>query len=196
MGEIYCITSPSGKKYIGQCVKFLSSGKKWGYNSRWKQHILDSKNKNYCRLLNNAIKKYLPENFTIELLHECDIEELNEYEKYYINLYNTFTTNGYNLTTGGNSKCIHSNETNELKRKNMIGKNKGKIFSKRKRKRNEDEILPKYLRYYTDKSGKEGYRINNHPTLISKSFLSKKLSLDEKLNLALNYLNNKSADIR
>ena len=31
IGEIYCITSPSNKKYIGQCVKLLSNGKKWGY---------------------------------------------------------------------------------------------------------------------------------------------------------------------
>ena len=30
LGEIYCLTSPSGKKYIGQCVKELVSGKKWG----------------------------------------------------------------------------------------------------------------------------------------------------------------------
>ena len=27
LGEIYCLTSPSGKKYIGQCCKYLSSGK-------------------------------------------------------------------------------------------------------------------------------------------------------------------------
>jgi hypothetical protein len=26
-GEIYCVTSPSNKKYVGQCVKMLSSGK-------------------------------------------------------------------------------------------------------------------------------------------------------------------------
>jgi hypothetical protein len=30
IGEIYCVTSPSNKKYVGQCVKILSSNKKWG----------------------------------------------------------------------------------------------------------------------------------------------------------------------
>lgn len=28
LGEIYCLTSPSNKKYVGQCVKILSNGKK------------------------------------------------------------------------------------------------------------------------------------------------------------------------
>ena len=37
LGEIYCIISPSNKKYIGQCVKYLSNGKKWGYLNRWRQ---------------------------------------------------------------------------------------------------------------------------------------------------------------
>ena len=80
LGEIYCLTSPSGKKYIGQCCKYLSSGKKWGYLSRWKDHIRDSKTKNFCRLLNNAILKYSPENFLLEIIKECNIEELNYYE--------------------------------------------------------------------------------------------------------------------
>ena len=81
IGEIYCLTSPSGKKYIGQCVKYLSSGKKWGYISRWKEHIRDSKTKNYCRLLNNAIVKYGEENFKVELITECNILEMNQLEK-------------------------------------------------------------------------------------------------------------------
>jgi hypothetical protein len=50
IGEIYCLTSPSNKKYVGQCVKLLSSSKKWGYLNRWKEHIRDAKNgKDYCR---------------------------------------------------------------------------------------------------------------------------------------------------
>ena len=187
LGEIYCLTSPSGKKYIGQCVKYLSSGKKWGYLSRWKDHIRDSQTKNYCRLLNNAICKYSPENFVIELIKECNIEDLNHYEEYYINFYNTLTPNGYNLTTGG-SICRQSEETKKRKQLNMIGKNKGKIYSKRIRKREEDNKLPKYLRYYTDNSGKEGYRISNHPSLKDKSFLGKYISLETKLELALTYL--------
>ncbi len=189
IGEIYCLTSPSGKKYIGQCVKYLSSGKKWGYISRWKEHIRDSKTKNYCRLLNNAIVKYGEENFKVELITECNILEMNQLETYYISLYNTLTPNGYNLTTGGSELCRQSEETKELKRQSMIGKNIGKIYSKRVRKREEDNNLPKYVRYYIDKSGKEGYRISNHPTLKDKSFFNKEFSLTERLEQAIKYLN-------
>lgn len=187
-GEIYCITSPSGKKYIGQCVKKLSNGKEWGYINRWKEHIRDSRNKNCCRLLNNSIKKYSPENFTIELIKECNINELNELEKYYITLYNTLTPYGYNLTDGG-SICRQSEETKWIKSISMIGKNKGKVYNKKQRIREEDCNLPKYLRYYKDISGKEGYRISNHPYLKDKSFLSKRITIEEKLIHALNYLN-------
>ena len=194
LGEIYCITSPSGKKYIGQCMKYYTSGKKHGYISRWKEHIRDAKYKDYCRLLNASIRKYSPENFNIEVLKECPLEELNKYEKEYILSLNTITPNGYNLTDGG-TLCKQSKESNELKRINMIGKNLGKCYPKRVRIRNEDIDLPKYVRHYKDLSGKEGYRISNHPYLNDKSFLSKKISMEEKLKLALQYLN-ETTDIR
>jgi len=195
LGEIYCITSPSNKKYIGQCVKELSSGKKWGYISRWKDHIRDSKTRNYCRLLNSAIKKYEPDNFKIEVLKECDINELDYYESYYIENYNTLSPNGYNLTTGG-SVSRQTEETSKLKSISMIGKNLGKIYPKRIRKREQDNNLPKYIRYYIDCAGKEGYRISNHPNLKDKSFFGKYISLENKLQSALNYINENKTEIR
>jgi group I intron endonuclease len=187
-GDIYCITSPSGKKYIGQAVKILKNGKKWGYLNRWKDHIRDSRSRNCCRLLNNAINKYGSENFTVELIKECSIEELNYYESLYIKEYNTLTPNGYNLTTGGDN-FTQDESTQLLKSISMLGKNKGKVYPKKNRKRIEDNILPKYVRQYIDSSGKCGYRIASHPILKSKSFLSKSISMEEKLELAIKYLN-------
>jgi hypothetical protein len=188
-GEIYCVTSPSNKKYVGQCVKLLSSGKKWGYKSRWKQHINDSINgKNYCRLLNNAIRKYKPENFTIEIIKECEIKDLDYNENLYIEQLNTMTPNGYNLTSG-KTMSRQSDETKELRRQNIIGKNVGKVLNKPLRQRPEDINLPKYLRSYKDSSGKEGYRISNHPHLKDKSFVSKYVSMEDKLQLAIIYIN-------
>jgi hypothetical protein len=189
IGEIYCLTSPSKKKYVGQCVKLLSSGKKWGYLSRWKQNIRDATNgKDYCRLLNNAIRKYNPENFTIELIMECDIKDLDYNENLYIEQFNTMTPNGYNLTSG-KTTSRQSDETKELRRESMIGKNLGKVLNKRPRQRPQDSELPKYLRYYKDLSGKEGYRISHHPNLKEKSFVSKYASMEDKLQLAIEYLN-------
>ena len=195
LGEIYCITSPSGKKYVGQCVKQLSCGKRWGYMNRWKDHIRDSKTKNYCRLLNSSIRKYYPENFKLDVLKECTIEELDHFEKYYIETLDTLTPNGYNLTTGG-SNSRQSEITKELKRISMIGKNKGKRYPKRIRTREEDNNLPKYIRYYKDSSGKEGYRVSNHPDFKDKSFLSKYIPLEEKLQKSINYINQIQTDIR
>jgi hypothetical protein len=189
LGEIYCIISPSNKKYIGQCVKLLSSGKNWGYIKRWNQHITDAKNgKNYCRLLNNAIRKYESQNFTIEVIKECSIKDLDYYENFYIEHFNTMTPNGYNLTSG-KTTSRQSDETKELRRQSMLGKNSGKSLDKRPRNREQDNNLPKYLRYYIDSSGKEGYRISNHPKLKDKSFVSKYISLEVKLEMGLTYLN-------
>jgi hypothetical protein len=98
------------------------------------------------------------------------------------------TPNGYNLVSG-KTESRQSDETKELRRQSMIGKNLGRIMDKRPRKRPEDLYLPKYLRYYKDSSGKEGYRISNHPLLKDKSFLSKYVSMEDKLKMSLNYLN-------
>lgn len=169
--------------------------KNGGYLNRWKQHIRDATNgKDYCRLLNNAIRKYKPENFTIEIIKECEIKDLDYNENLYIEQLNTMTPNGYNLTSG-KTMSRQSNETKELRRKNMIGKNLGKVLDKRPRQRPEDLNLPKYLRYYKDSFGKEGYRISHHPNLKEKSFVSKYTSMEDKLQLAIKYLNS-VVDIR
>lgn len=59
-------------------------------------------------------------------------------------------------------------------------------------KSHKKDDLPMYMvfakprpKYYQD----EGYTICNHPNGPNKSFTSKKLSLNEKYNLALEYLN-------
>jgi len=185
MGDIYVLESPSGKKYVGQAYHTLRNGKKWGYLARWKAHIREAKNElNYSRLLDSAIRKYSPENFKVSLICTCETySELNEKESYYINEYNTLAPNGYNLTTGGSS-YTYCEETTIKKRNSMIGKNLGKVYQRRERKRSEDVNLPKYIR-----SIKDGYRISNHPTKIDVTFRSKKLSMEEKLQLTINKLN-------
>ncbi len=185
MGDIYVLESPSGKKYVGQAYHTLQNGKKWGYLARWKAHIREAKNElNYSRLLDSAIRKYSPENFKVSLICTCETySELNEKESYYINEYNTLAPNGYNLTTGGSS-YTYCEETTIKKRNSMIGKNLGKVYQRRERKRSEDVNLPKYIR-----SIKDGYRISNHPSKIDVTFRSKKLSMEEKLQLTINKLN-------
>jgi group I intron endonuclease len=93
-GIIYCATSPSGKKYIGQTVKSLSK--------RMEGHRTDAgrgKDYHFCR----AIRKYGWDSFEWEVLYK-DIPEdiLDIAEMCAIYIYDTYD-NGYNCTSGGNN---------------------------------------------------------------------------------------------
>lgn len=181
MGDIYLLTSPSGKHYVGQCLKFYSNGKKNGYINRWKQHIYEAKKfKTTSTLLNNALRLYDPEEWKVELLAECEVTELDAQETHFIEMYGTLTPNGYNLTTGGKKYSYQSEETKKKKSESQKGKNLGRVMEKRTRLREEDSHLPKYIR-----SIKDGYRISNHPSKMNACFRSKQLTMDVKLKLVL-----------
>jgi group I intron endonuclease len=99
-GIIYCYTSPSNKKYIGQTIQ--ESKRKSRFKDLTKVYSSGGK-------LENARKKYLPENFIYEVLEKrvfiCkeDIKDiLNDLEIYYIELFNTYKI-GYNSSIGGKS---------------------------------------------------------------------------------------------
>jgi group I intron endonuclease len=52
-----------------------------------------------------------------------------------------------------------------------------------------NHLLPPYVRVLVDKkSGAEGFRINKHPTVANKVFVSMKVTMDEKFKLALEYV--------
>lgn len=102
MFEIYKITCKINNKiYIGITSQ--------GVENRWKQHIRAAYNTNHkdanC-IFKKAIRKYKPENFTIDIIDTAQSEqEAEEKEIYYIKKYNTFAfdnnSNGYNSTRGG-----------------------------------------------------------------------------------------------
>jgi len=107
IGEIYKITNTiNGKVYIGQTRSHILNHNKYrpfGYLGRFKGHISESKgnDKNQCRYLNCALRKYGEDSFTCELIHTCHIDELDIQEKQFIIEYNSKYPNGYNLTDGG-----------------------------------------------------------------------------------------------
>lgn len=107
-GKIYLVTNNiNGKQYIGQTIMTLKQ--------RWNKHLSKSREKNATGLA-GAIKKYGEENFSIELIATCNIEDLNNLEQYYINKYDTFN-NGYNLTLGGEGgKILNLNEEEVIKK--------------------------------------------------------------------------------
>lgn len=87
---IYCYTSPSGKKYIGQTCQTL----KGRSGSRGQQYHASTK-------FYNAINKYGFQNFKCEILESnLSKEEADKQEIYYIDLFDT-CNNGYNIQRGG-----------------------------------------------------------------------------------------------
>lgn len=108
MFEIYKITCKINNKiYIG-----ITSN---GVENRWKQHIRTAYNTNHKdanSIFKKAIRKYKPENFTIDIIDTAQSEqEAEEKEIYYIKKYNTFAfdnnSNGYNSTRGGDGTKGH-----------------------------------------------------------------------------------------
>jgi predicted GIY-YIG superfamily endonuclease len=100
-GIIYCVTSPSGKKYIGRTIQKLNR-RKFAHNA-----LARGTSKLY---FHNAIRKYGPKEMIWEVIetrsHEDPkklIEILNELEIFHIDAYETLYPDGYNLTEGGGS---------------------------------------------------------------------------------------------
>lgn len=112
---IYKITNLiNGHSYIGQSLNI---------EKRWKNHQIaafNSKDESYSYPLYRAIRKYGIENFSFEVIEECDYQSLNEKEMYYIKLYNTYN-DGYNQTLGGDC-ATHSSKLSVDQVKEIQGK--------------------------------------------------------------------------
>ena len=119
---IYKITSPSGKIYIGQSVNI-------------EKRINNYRNKNCKKQIKiyNSLIKYGFENHKFEILCECEINSLNELERYYQDLYNVISKNGLNLSlTKSNDRSGYRSEETRKK----IGLwHKGKKMSEEAKKK-------------------------------------------------------------
>jgi|ETNmetMinimDraft_31_1059906.scaffolds.fasta_scaffold09709_1 hypothetical protein len=210
LGEIYKIENKiNGKSYIGQCQKYVGKNKnKWNTNGRWKSHIREALGgcKDHCLLLNQAIRKYGIGNFKITKLKDCELNEMDTWEKFYIKKYNSLVPNGYNLTEGG-SNGKDSDETREKKRQMRLGKkhsdevkkniSKGQLGNRRnkkKRKYKEDENLPKYIQCIRNSGKIIGYMVKNFPIGVKKKKYIRKsftniYNPEETLSITLSYLN-------
>lgn len=89
--------------------------------------------------IKHAIKKYGKENFTVEIVEECeDLQSLNEKEKYWIEFYNARDGSiGYNISAGGEQEYLDSKGSNNPHfgvHTNYGGGMKGKHHSERTKK--------------------------------------------------------------
>lgn len=104
----------NGKAYVGQAEDV---------EARYKQHIKDSKNKDY--VFYKALRKYGIDNFTFSIIEEdIPIENINEREIFWISEINSKIPNGYNMTNGGEGThgYNHTEESKQKMREIKLGK--------------------------------------------------------------------------
>lgn len=80
----------NGKIYIGQSIEI---------ENRFQKH-LNAKDEFY---IHKAIRKYGKENFSFQIVEECEASQLDEKEKYWIEYYNSLAPSGYNMIPGGSN---------------------------------------------------------------------------------------------
>ena len=103
---IYKITSPSGKIYIGQTTNYSKR------HNAYKNHKCKGQPKLFA-----SIEKYGFINHTIEIIKECQVEDLNYYERYYQEYYES-VLDGLNLryTATTDKSGFMSEETKRIMR--------------------------------------------------------------------------------
>jgi group I intron endonuclease len=162
------LTSPSGKKYIGQT---------WNLQRRmWDHRSAKSK----CSAICSAIKKYGKGSFVCEVLHEGiqTQEELSSLEIKEIKDIGTLYPNGYNLTTGGEG-ASHNKASREKMSSRWAVDRERRINSMKKSaavKKNCNENLRRFL---TD-SVTQQKRIASLKKTLSKKDVKEKRSLQRK----------------
>lgn len=112
---IYLLTNISnGKVYIGQTTKPLTV--------RLRGHRSEARSLRKSQPIHHAIAKYGWDNFTAEILEECEEADLDMSERFWIRTYNSLAPNGYNLDSGGSSQKRRSEDTKQKLRVANLGR--------------------------------------------------------------------------
>jgi len=191
--EIYKITNILNNKiYIGQAISHRKDGNKYcprGTEGRFKEHIKESTRiqKYHCNALNNAIRTYGTNNFIVEHLYNCKIEEANEMETYEIKKHNSLVPNGYNINTSCNS-LLPSEEMREKISTGNINThliNHLKKFNDYNFDKNEDEFY-NYITPRTKNNKQIGWYVRLNKKVIE--FVSLIDSIDNTKKRAFEFL--------
>lgn len=88
--------------------------------SRWEQHKNPYNwNRESSKLLYKAFQKYGLENFSFDIIEQCEVSQLGEKEEFYIAYYNSYK-NGYNMTAGGETNQGESHPKHKLTKEDII----------------------------------------------------------------------------
>lgn len=137
MGYIYILTSPSGKRYVGQTTRPIKE--------RLEEHRTGKSIT--CRAIYRAIQKHRWENIA-KIWHEVSDDDLNDHEELLEETLGTLAPKGYNLRKGGGSCGKLSEETKQKIGEAQIGKtlsdeHKQKISESTKGERSHSFGIPK-----------------------------------------------------
>lgn len=149
--EIYRIINLINNKiYVGQTVSHILNHRRYrpyGCEGRFRSHISEafSNKKNQSHYLNNAIRKYGVDNFSVELIEYCLLENSDDREKYYINHLNSLYPNGYNLKNGGKT-FTHSDESKKRLSTGVFNYYKNRKLERFKNVKNLDKSNDEYIR--------------------------------------------------
>jgi group I intron endonuclease len=165
---IYKITSPSNKVYIGQSVKIEDRIKSYK-NLKCKEQP-----KIYKSLL-----KYGFENHKIEILIECDEDELNELERHYQEQYDSIESGLNCIYTKTNDRSGKSSEETKLK---ISLNNKRQFLGK---KHSEESRLKMSNSLKGNQSRLGAILSQETKDKISNSHKGKKASIETKLKMSL-----------
>lgn len=178
-GIIYRYVSPSGKVYIGQTT-----------NERHRRNVFNS-NQSYGGVkIDNARKKYGPENFEYTVLMKVigdDPEEiksyLNKLEVGFIKMYDSFN-NGYNSTEGGDSIFHITEEIREKMRNSHIGKKRSEESRRKQSYSSKGRKLSEEHRKKLSEALKGKKCSPEHCENIGKSKRGRKVSDEQKKKMS------------
>jgi group I intron endonuclease len=155
---IYKITNIiTQKSYIGQTKRTIQR--------RFNSHISEAKRNLYDTHLHRSIRKHGADKFTVELIEECDANNISDREIFWIKELNTKSPKGYNLHDGGYGGCL--NPSDELRKKLSDAKKGSVPWNKDKDK----QFMNKYVPVIKVKKTKKSLKLTKYCLLCSSVFV-------------------------
>jgi group I intron endonuclease len=199
-GVIYKITNTiNNKVYVGKAFSFVNNGNsgyiRHGHMGRFANHVKAAKNNSMdCPLLYEDMNRCGVEHFKVEALEVCSKADLKVKEEAYIILLNTNDPNvGYNYFVG--SKKPQHKDLCDLFEEKKAKSNVMRAVGGKMKKQPHNIGLPENITYRCKKDDignilSEGYfaQIKLNGKLYNKAFLSKKYTMEERLERAQAFL--------
>lgn len=184
-----------------------------GYKHRVKEHITTAKStsnhNNDIPKLYSAIRCANKGDFIMKRLETCPISLLDEKEKWWIRIFDC-VNHGYNTYAGGSNTIVRSESIKELWKNEQYRTKQiethteqwktdeyRNVYFSAIQSRERENKLPHNI-YLTKKNGNiVGYEvtIKRHKQRYDKKFTSSKFSMEEKLEMALKWRDEKLAEL-